>query len=115
MSYVGSYEDMNSLFWNGNDAYDYDYFFSAIPGLVVYYYTHVQDVVQYSDLKTQTLVAFQSVGNAVIIFHLLDQVLSMEEAWNLFQASPFMNILPKPYCASTYGMPPQGTTFTLCL
>lgn len=68
-------------------------------GLVVYYYTHVQDVVQYSDLKTQTLVAFQSVGNAVIIFHLLDQVLSMEEAWNLFQASPFMNILPKPYCA----------------
>ncbi|XP_063952182.1 cytoplasmic FMR1-interacting protein 2-like [Lytechinus pictus] len=68
-------------------------------GLVVYYYTHVQDVVQYSDLKTHTLGAFQSVGNAVIFFHLLDQVLNVEEAFSLFQASPFMNILPKPYCA----------------
>ncbi|XP_071492155.1 cytoplasmic FMR1-interacting protein 1-like isoform X1 [Diadema antillarum] len=68
-------------------------------GLVVYYYTHVQDVVQYGDLRTHCLCSFQSVGNAIIFFHLLDQILNVEEAFDLFQASPFLRILPKPYCA----------------
>ncbi|KAF8791362.1 Cytoplasmic FMR1-interacting protein like [Argiope bruennichi] len=53
------------------------------PGVLHYYQAQLNDIVQYSDVKTEMLEGFREVGNAILFCLLIEQSL---------------NILPRPYC-----------------
>ncbi|GFR33631.1 cytoplasmic FMR1-interacting protein [Trichonephila clavata] len=68
------------------------------PGVLHYYQAQLNDIVQYSDVKTEYLEGFREVGNAILFCMLIEQSLSLEEVCDLLHAAPFQNILPRPYC-----------------
>ncbi|GIX94913.1 cytoplasmic FMR1-interacting protein [Caerostris darwini] len=68
------------------------------PGVLHYYQAQLNDIVQYSDVKTEMLEGFREVGNAILFCMLIEQSLSQEEVCDLLHAAPFQNILPRPYC-----------------
>ena len=71
---------------------------ASLPaGAVAYYSAHLQDIIQYADLKQNLFQNFQEVGNAIIFFKMLEQALAVEEMWDLVHAAPFQNLIPKPY------------------
>ncbi|XP_072014112.1 cytoplasmic FMR1-interacting protein 1-like [Amphiura filiformis] len=66
-------------------------------GAVAYYSAHLQDIIQYADLRQVVFGHFQEVGNAIIFFKKMEEALAVEETMDLHHAAPFQNLIPKPY------------------
>ncbi|CAG0895532.1 unnamed protein product [Cyprideis torosa] len=64
-------------------------------GVLQYYQALLNDIIQYSDTKTELLHRFREIGNAILFTLLAEQALSQEEVCDLLHANPFQNFLPR--------------------
>ncbi|KAL5012030.1 hypothetical protein ScPMuIL_010581 [Solemya velum] len=72
----------------------YDY---GSPGVMGYYQAHLNDLIQYPDLRTDAFQSFREVGNAILFCCLIEQALTQEEVCDLKHAAPYQNIIPRPF------------------
>lgn len=63
-----------------------------------FYNANLNDILQFSDARTEFFHIFREFGNIILFCLLMEQALSQEEVCDLLQAAPFQNILPRPHC-----------------
>ena len=66
-------------------------------GAVAYYSAHLQDIIQYADLRQVVFTNFQEVGNAILFFKKIEEALAVEETMDLHHAAPFQHLIPRPH------------------
>ncbi|KAK7103491.1 cytoplasmic FMR1-interacting protein 1 homolog [Littorina saxatilis] len=67
------------------------------PGILQYYLALLNDIMQYTDLKTEVFQGLKEIGNTVIFCRLTERAFNQEETIDLMTAGPFENNLPKPH------------------
>ncbi|XP_076441680.1 cytoplasmic FMR1-interacting protein 2-like [Babylonia areolata] len=65
-------------------------------GILQYYLVLLNDVMQYTDLKSEVFQGLKEIGNTIIFCRLIEEAHNKEEIVDLHLASPFQNF-PKPY------------------
>lgn len=71
-------------------------------GVVSYFNAQLNDIINYSELRTELFQHFRELGNAVLFCMLLEQALNQEEVIDLLHAAPFQSVIPRPFCKGMF-------------